>query len=475
MPYQLKHKVASEQTPQDDRLWEGDYLNHQYYVPILARMVAGQQGPLTMALNSRWGTGKTFFLKRLEKYYAQEGGRAIYFNAWEDDCVEDPLVALTCRLNQVLGYDVNKSIGNSIKEAIVPLLKHGGLSIFKSIMKNKVGLDIDALSPDELESRSEQLMQAYKDDVASREHLKNAFERLGTAVSIETKKPLLIIVDELDRSRPTYAIELLERIKHLFAIPGIVFVLGIDKEQLGRSISAVYGEIDIEGYLHRLIDVETHLPRTDKDLFISHLFTGLHLAEFLSDAGSNASVNSFAAAFTSLANSQDLSLREIEQAVRKFSLIAFAKDREAHSWVILAAVAVVVYLHKDRDFYDRFISLRLRPNQLVDTLFPSFDLTDPATARPGATLILYLYKVYYRASDDAKFVEEFDNMLESAYDKNAKLSDKDFAVLPHFARDFSTEDIKCFFKRVTERVGYLPSLKELMKEIDEAMHMFNEF
>lgn len=475
MPYQLKKQVASERIPQADKLWEDDRLNHRRYVPIFARMVAGQQGPLTIALNSRWGTGKTFFLRRLEKYYAQEGGKAIYFNAWEDDCVDDPLVSLICQLNQVLGKDVNASIGKSIRAALLPLLKHGGLSILKSFLKNKVGLDVDSLSADELVSRSEELAKAYADDLASREHLKSALEQLGAAVAEETKKPLLVIVDELDRCRPTYAIELLERIKHLFSIPGVVFVLGIDKEQLGRSISAVYGEIDVEGYLHRLVDVETHLPRAPKDQFVSQLLADLHLAEFLEDSGSDASVDSFEQVFTLLANSQDLTLREIEQAARKFSLIAFAKDREAHSWVILAAVAMAIYLCKERDFYNRFISVQLSPKQLVDALFPTFDLTYPATSCPGRRLIVYLYKAYYYGSGDAKFVEDFDNMLNLSYNKDAAFSEKEFAVLPDFARGSSVEDIKYFFKWVKSNGGDFPNLSELMAEIDESMHMANSF
>lgn len=475
MIYQLKKQVASEQTPKVDNLWDKDCLNHQHTVPIFARMVAGQRGPLTIALNSRWGTGKTFFLKHLEKYYAQEGGRAIYFNAWEDDCVDDPLVSLTCQLNRSLGVDSNESIGSSIKEAMVPLLKHGGLSILKSFLKNKIGLDADALTPDELASRSERLVQAYKDDIASREKLRNVFERLGNVVAQETKKPLLVIVDELDRCRPTFAIELMERIKHLFSIPGLVFVLGIDKDQLGRAISAVYGDIDVDGYLYRFVDVEMHLPRTNKDLFIDRLIADLHLSEFLKDAGSGASVDSFSSAFKSMANSQDLSLREIEQAVRKFSLIAFAKDNVAHTWVLLAAVAIVVYLHKDRDFYRRFISLELKPSQLVDALFPDFDMTYPATGRSGSQLILYLYRAYYYASGDRAFVREFDCVLEALREADGNLEGEEFDVLPRFARNSSAEDIRYFFKNVVDRSWKFPSLKDLLQEIDATMHLVNAF
>ena len=55
------------------------------------------------------------------------------------------------------------------------------------------------------------------------------------------KKPMFVFIDELDRCRPTYAIELLETVKHLFDIPGLVFVIATNTDQLQHSIKAVYG------------------------------------------------------------------------------------------------------------------------------------------------------------------------------------------------------------------------------------------
>ena len=79
------------------------------------------------------------------------------------------------------------------------------------------------------------------------------------------EKTVIIFVDELDRCRPSYAIELLERIKHLFNIGGLVFVLALDREQLGHSIKAVYGNgIDSDGYLRRFVDFEYQLKNPEK-------------------------------------------------------------------------------------------------------------------------------------------------------------------------------------------------------------------
>ncbi|QPB82810.1 hypothetical protein CWC22_007285 [Pseudoalteromonas rubra] len=64
--------------------------------------------------------------------------------------------------------------------------------------------------------------------------------------------PLFIFVDELDRCRPQYAIELLEVIKHLFSARGVYFVVTTASDQLSESIKAVYGSgFNAKRYLSR--------------------------------------------------------------------------------------------------------------------------------------------------------------------------------------------------------------------------------
>ncbi|WP_421295629.1 KAP family P-loop NTPase fold protein [Aeromonas sp. 604534] len=68
----------------------------------------------------------------------------------------------------------------------------------------------------------------------------------------ELDYPAFILIDELDRCRPSYAVEMLETIKHIFDIPGVVFVLATDTEQLQHAIKVIYGDgFDAESYLGR--------------------------------------------------------------------------------------------------------------------------------------------------------------------------------------------------------------------------------
>ncbi|HJJ54051.1 MAG TPA: P-loop NTPase fold protein [Methanocorpusculum sp.] len=73
-------------------------------------------------------------------------------------------------------------------------------------------------------------------------------------------KPLLIFVDELDGCRPTFAIEMLEAVKHFFDLENVIFVFSMDIGQLSCSIRTIYGEIDCVGYLQRFFDYQIRLP-----------------------------------------------------------------------------------------------------------------------------------------------------------------------------------------------------------------------
>lgn len=106
-----------------------------------------------------------------------------------------------------------------------------------------------------------QLGKAKEKEFRLESHLVDGFRRALTEVSQSIEEdgdrvsPIIILVDELDRCRPTYAIELLERIKHLFGSPGVAFLIATDTKQLGHSIEAVYGSrFDSIRYLHRFFD-----------------------------------------------------------------------------------------------------------------------------------------------------------------------------------------------------------------------------
>ena len=65
-------------------------------------------------------------------------------------------------------------------------------------------------------------------DIISIEELKNTFKELLEDVKIEKANKLVIFIDELDRCNPSFAIKLLERIKHFFYDDRFIFVFSTD-------------------------------------------------------------------------------------------------------------------------------------------------------------------------------------------------------------------------------------------------------
>ncbi|MCK5231452.1 MAG: hypothetical protein KAR13_14360, partial [Desulfobulbaceae bacterium] len=149
--------------------------------------------------------------------------------------------------------------------------------------------------------------------------------------------PLFIFIDELDRCRPTYAIELLEYIKHIFSVQGIVFILATDTEQLGHSIKSVYGEgFESNGYLKRFFDQTYNLPELSYEKFSYLLFDKLSMPSVIKDTISfnmsliNASSTTITFfddneitrnIFYKFAQMFRLSLREQEQCVSKIRAV----------------------------------------------------------------------------------------------------------------------------------------------------------
>ena len=72
--------------------------------------------------------------------------------------------------------------------------------------------------------------------------------------------PAFIFIDELDRCCPTYAVEMLEAIKHIFDVEGLVIVVSTHTEELQHTIKALYGnEFNADNYLRRFFDTKYHL------------------------------------------------------------------------------------------------------------------------------------------------------------------------------------------------------------------------
>lgn len=264
----MKFRIAEVEVPASEP-FKYDALERKPVVEFLRDLIKQIEGPFVLALDSPWGTGKTTVVRMLRRSLEIDGFQCVYFNAWKDDYVTDPLVPIVSAIDELKALDdsANESFRSSmavVKKAVGPIAKRALKAAIKMGTMGVLDVDeaIEEATADAASEAASDLIDAFQKEKASLEQFRDALEKaVGKLSENDPPRPLIFFIDELDRCRPSYAIELLERVKHIFDVPNMVFVLSIDKKQLEAITAAVYGErIDAPEYLRRFIDLEYALP-----------------------------------------------------------------------------------------------------------------------------------------------------------------------------------------------------------------------
>ncbi|MGC1172226.1 KAP family P-loop NTPase fold protein [Polaromonas sp.] len=262
---------------------------------------------LVININARWGTGKTYLLDRWSADLEESGWTVLRFNAWEQDYAHDPLMSFVSSLNRQIrekgkvGSNVStaaKKFGVAFAKHLVPVIAKNTAKIGATVLLGGMGdvlvaRGLQALDADitaELASGASSGAEKVAKALLAREegvsvHLKqfrDALEKfaLSCAVSEGRFTPLLLLVDELDRCRPNFAIDLLEVLKHVFSVPGVYAVVATDSEQLAHTAQGAYGAgFDGAGYLRRFFDLQYLLPEPERQAIAYHVLVNEVLHE----------------------------------------------------------------------------------------------------------------------------------------------------------------------------------------------------
>lgn len=244
----------------------------------MSNLVATVEDPLVIAFDGQWGSGKTTFLKMWAGELRKAGHPVIFFDAFENDYVEDAFAALAREIVELAEENTpaNSALAKTIKEKATNL----GALLFRGTAKvgmkvavraataglassddfKDIADDIGKEVEDAAEAYMEQLLENPRKQKEIAESFRNALANLPGLLSQpaegEQQKPLIFIIDELDRCKPHFALALLERIKHFMAVPNVHFVLGVHLTQLQGSVSYAYGDtIDAAAYLQKFINL----------------------------------------------------------------------------------------------------------------------------------------------------------------------------------------------------------------------------
>ncbi|GAA6168142.1 KAP family P-loop NTPase fold protein [Sessilibacter corallicola] len=344
-----------------DNPFSNDLLERKSEIENLSAILSNMDGPLVLAIDSPWGTGKTTFINLWRVFLESEDNVSIYFNAWESDYADDPLVALVSELDKwVMSNDDSrgrKGVWKKAKSLLPAIAKSTIISATKAATFG--GLDIEKeyekIAADLAGSVASDLVDSFDIQTEAISSFKQKIEQTLSLLG-ESQKNIIVFVDELDRCRPTYAIELLERIKHLFNIERLVFVLSTDVEQLSHSICAVYGNgFDSKKYLQRFIDLDYTLKKPENKSYIASLFNSLTVSDyFLKRREGRYELEHLIDCCVILADRFQLSLREINLLAVRIKLILLSVPTNHYLDEPLILSLLMVREHNP-ELYSRYI------------------------------------------------------------------------------------------------------------------------
>lgn len=237
----------------------------------------------SIALDGNWGSGKTFFVKQVkmimdahnnfishseddkideivavrkhyyhDKIFDLQPQVCVYYDAWENDNDEDPVMSLVYAILSSVDTDFSFKDSNFIKTGASIMEVFSGRSWTQLIENLKSPSPLDVLK--------------------ERKDVETMVGEFLNSLIPEKGNRLVIFVDELDRCKPSYAVRLLERIKHYFSHDNITFVFSVNINELQHTIRKHYGD-DFNGtrYLDRFFDLKVTLPPPNLQSFFSSL------------------------------------------------------------------------------------------------------------------------------------------------------------------------------------------------------------
>ncbi len=361
----------------ENDIFGNDKLDRENSIKDLSELIKSNIEPLVLSINASWGSGKTTFVKLWQTYLKKECDvNSIYFSAWEDDFSKEPLISILGEMNSYIerNFKVNTPISNGFNKAIKmsgKVLKRGLPAFIKGSTAGI--LDIDSGYENAISAISEEsvktLIENYSEDKNVLIEFKKAIEKVLN--EMDESKPFVIFIDELDRCRPLYSIELLERIKHVFGIKRLIFVLSIDKSQLSESIKSQYGNINANSYLKRFIDLEYNLKNENLDNFCDFMYSKLDLENLLKSKGIEIEQNinfHHLSVMKKLAQIFNFSLRDMEQIFTKISIIFKTIEPKLYTSYFRIFILFEMLKSYDSELYYDFINKKCSITRIIEII-----------------------------------------------------------------------------------------------------------
>lgn len=329
--------------------------------PIAEKVIALLESDIDispMVIDGGWGTGKSeFCFKLINLLKVKDTHHLIYIDAFKADHADEPLMTVLAEVINVLPDEESKQ---SFIIKALPAVRYGVKTLAKAGVSHILRQDAAAVLDDfddVIQSTADKAIDAtvkslLKDHVKAEASLKALKDALAEIV---LEKPIIIFIDELDRCRPNFAVDMIEIIKHTFDSSAVSFVLITNTQQLRASINNCYGtSVDAKRYLDKFVKFIFALPHkysSDgwhfKYASFEHYENLVRESSILRESSlSDQEVSFF---MSDLIKVRSLSLREVETLIRYLEIYQLLTNRRGlengttFGYTLLRLVGVVLF------------------------------------------------------------------------------------------------------------------------------------
>jgi hypothetical protein len=242
-----------------------DEFNRRVIAENMLKLLRSNLNVSPILLDSEWGSGKSEFCEKLKNLAAKDKSNPlfIYIDAHSYDHNDDPLLMVLIKLSQAFpAEDERKSILKNtipIIKGATKILGYAGANWLLKQDGNQVSEVVKEALKEGSTSTVDQLASHIFDELEKQDS--NVLQLQKALVEITKEQKIVFIIDELDRCRPSFALSTLEKIKHIFSVPGVKFILSTNSRQLHSIIKKQYGyDLDANLYLEKFFRFKIKLP-----------------------------------------------------------------------------------------------------------------------------------------------------------------------------------------------------------------------
>ncbi|MDO4410074.1 MAG: P-loop NTPase fold protein [Akkermansia sp.] len=299
-----------------------------------------------IVLDGPWGSGKTTHAERIRECFLREYNdtvKCIYWNASFSDYALEPLPMFVATLYDSISEEKKADFAQRAFDLCCGWILGATMSVGTQVLEATVGVNCKQLINDSkngaaIFDKQSKLKSQFNSFLETAGNEQNRIETARALIQLakSEKRELIIIIDELDRCRPDFALKMIEIIKHLFDENGCKFILVMNKSVICRAIESLYGlnADESENYLSKYIKTDFQLPRSIYNRYLYKLesCSELYFYELLkTDKKNNWECNELLNQLVSFViNKKSLQFREVEKWVRMFRFMqsVVSKDEQ---------------------------------------------------------------------------------------------------------------------------------------------------